>query len=44
MENPTNKESLHTVEAAITVFSFDDEKPSVSINRNHMGFSPSHLY
>ncbi|XP_052106150.1 carnitine O-palmitoyltransferase 1, liver isoform-like [Mytilus californianus] len=33
MENPTNKESLHAIEAAITVFSFDDEKPS-SIDEN----------
>jgi len=31
MENPLNKQSLATVEEAITVFSFDDEKPSVSI-------------
>ena len=30
MENPLNKQSLATVEEAITVFSFDDEKPSVS--------------
>ena len=33
MENPLNKQSLATVEEAITVFSFDDEKPS-SIDEN----------
>lgn len=35
LENPVNKECLETVEKAITVFYFDDEKPS-SIEENGM--------